>query len=90
MAQGFTAEELAKRGVTDVEKAPLARTGSYTYMRARQKSEAGTYVKYFVLFRTADQTILVSVNVPHRAVDNGSVPGISTAPCAAGANVKAV
>ena len=73
LAQGFAADELAKRGITDVEKAPLARTDSYTYMRARQKSEAGTYVKYFVLFRTADQTILVSVNVPHRAVDNGSV-----------------
>lgn len=73
MAQGFTPEELAKRGVTNVEKAPLARTDSYTYMRARQKSAAGTYVKYFVLFRTPDQTILVSVNVPDRAVEDGSV-----------------
>ena len=73
MAQGFTPEELAKRGVTDVEKGALARTDSYTYMRARQKSAAGKYAKYFVLFRTADQTVLVSVNVPQRAVDDGSV-----------------
>jgi len=73
LAQGFTPEELAKRGITDVEKAPLARTDSYTYMRARQKSAAGTYVKYFVLFRTADQTILVSVNVPDKTVEDGSV-----------------
>lgn len=73
MAQGFTPEELAKRGITDVEKGELARQDSHVYMRAVQKSEAGTYAKFFVLFRTADQTVLVSVNVPKRSIDDASV-----------------
>jgi hypothetical protein len=38
-----------------------------------QKSEAGLYAKYFVLFRTSDQTVLVSVNVPQRAIDDDEV-----------------
>jgi hypothetical protein len=73
MAQGFTAEELAKRGVTDVRKGELARTDPHVYMRAQQKSAAGNYAKFFVLFRTADQTLLVSVNVPQRSLEDGSV-----------------
>jgi hypothetical protein len=73
MAQGFTADELAKRGITDVQQADLPRTDSYTYMRAHQKSAAGSYAKYFVLFRTADQTVLVSVNVPEHALNDGIV-----------------
>lgn len=73
MAKGFTAEELAKRGITDVQKVELARTDPHVYMRAHQKSAAGAYAKFFVLFRTADQTILVSVNVPQRSLEDGSV-----------------
>lgn len=72
MAQGFTPEELAKRGITEVEKGTLNRSDAHVYMRALQKSEAGTYAKFFVLFRTADQTVLVSVNVPKRSLDDGS------------------
>ena len=73
MAQGFTPEELAKRGITHVERGSLDRSDKHIYMRARQKSEAGTYAKYFVLFQTADQTVLVSVNVPTLSLDDGSV-----------------
>jgi hypothetical protein len=73
MAKGFTAEELAKRGITDVQKVELARTDPHVYMRAQQKSAAGAYAKFFVLFRTADQTILVSVNVPQRSLEDDSV-----------------
>ncbi len=40
---------------------------------ARQTSAAGTYQKFFVLFRTEDQTILISVNVPAPAIADGSV-----------------
>lgn len=72
MAQGFTPEELAKRGITQVEKGALARTDDHVYMRAVQKSEAGTYAKFFILFRTSDQTILVSVNVPKHALEDGN------------------
>jgi hypothetical protein len=73
MAQGFTAEELAKRGITDVQKVDLARPDPHVYMRAHQKSAQGDYAKFFVLFRTADQTILVSVNVPQLSIEDGSV-----------------
>jgi hypothetical protein len=73
MAQGFTAEDLGKRGITDATKAKIERSDPHIFMRARQKSEAGTYQKFFVLFRTKDQTILVSVNVPARAIADGSV-----------------
>lgn len=73
MAQGFTAEELAKRGITYVTKGSLPRSDAYIYMRAKQTSEAGTYGKFFVLFRSADQTVLVSVNVPQHALADGSV-----------------
>jgi len=73
MARGFTPEELAKRGITEVERGALKRTDDHIYMRAIQKSEAGTYAKYFVLFRSHDQTVLVSVNVPKGSIDDGSV-----------------
>ena len=73
MAKGFTAGELAKRGVTDVRKGDLARTDPHVYMRAQQKSAAGDYAKFFVLFRTPNQTLLVSVNVPQGSIEDGSV-----------------
>jgi len=73
MAQGFTPQELAQRGITDVRQASIARSGPHLYMRARQTSAAGTYEKFFVLFRTSDQTILVSANVPAKAIEGGSV-----------------
>jgi hypothetical protein len=72
MAQGFTPDELAKRGIVEAQKHDLPRTGDHVYMRALQKSEAGTYAKFFVLFRTTDQTVLVSVNVPKRSLDDGT------------------
>lgn len=70
---GFVSTELAKRGLTDTETGELNRVGDYVYMRARQKSAAGTYAKFFILFRTADQTVLVSVNVPAGALEKGTV-----------------
>jgi len=73
MAQGFTAEELAKRGITHAAAATLPRKDEHVFMQARQKSAAGTYQKYFVLFRTPDQTVLISVNVPSSAISDGSV-----------------
>jgi hypothetical protein len=73
MAQGFTPQELAKRGITEVRSASLQRSDPHVYMRARQESAAGTYDKFFVLFRTSDQTILVSVNVPAKSIEDGSV-----------------
>jgi hypothetical protein len=73
LAQGLASAELAKGGITDVERTPLERTDPHVYMRARQSSAAGAYAKFFVLFRTSDQTILVSVNVPAKTIEDGSV-----------------
>ncbi len=73
MAQGFGANELKKRGITDVRPASIARSDPHIYMRGRQTSAAGTYEKFFVLFRTNDQTILVSVNVPAKSIEDGSI-----------------
>lgn len=70
---GFVPSELGKRGLTDAEPGELNRTGDYVYMRAKQKSPAGTYAKFFVVFRTADQSVLVSVNVPSAAIEKGTV-----------------
>lgn len=73
MAAGLNAEELGKRGITGIEKGTLQRAEPYVYMRAHQKSAAGAYDKFFVLFRTFDQTVLISVNVPEHAIEDGSV-----------------
>ena len=73
LAASFTPESLAKRGITDATRHALARSDEHVYMQARQSSPAGTYAKFFVLFRTSDQTILVSVNVPAAALDSGGI-----------------
>ncbi len=73
MKAGFTAESLGTRGITNVQAGTLKRTGDYAYMRAKQTAAAGTYAKFFVLFPTADQTILISVNVPEAAITSGEI-----------------
>lgn len=73
MAQGLTREELAKRGIEDARPASISRSGPHVYMRAKQSSPAGTFEKFFVLFRTHDQTVLISANVPIKAIEDGSV-----------------
>ncbi len=70
MKVAFTPDKLASRGLTDGKVGQLARTGDYVYMQARQTSPAGKYAKFFVLFRTEDQTVLVSANVPEKELDS--------------------
>jgi len=70
---GFDAATLSKRGITDAETRSLNRTDTHLYMRARQVSTAGVYAKFFVAFKTTDQAILVSVNVPEPAIKSGNV-----------------
>lgn len=73
LAAGFAAAELAKRGLSDAEPGKLARQGDYIYMRARQNGPSGAFAKFFALLKTDDQAVLVSVNAPLAAVENGSV-----------------
>lgn len=76
MKAAFTPKTLASRGLTEGKAGQLARQGEYVYMQARQSSPAGAYAKFFVLFRTTDQTVLVSANVPGKALENGG-PGVA-------------
>ncbi len=73
VANGFTPEALAKKGVQKLKPGTLARTGDYVYMRGEQTIPAGTYAKYFVVFKTEDQTVLVSANVPTASLARGAV-----------------
>lgn len=72
MKGAFTPQSLAERGLTDGLAGQLDRRDEHIYMRARQASAAGTYAKFFVLFHTDDQTVLVSANVPLKALESGS------------------
>ncbi|HRY06574.1 MAG TPA: hypothetical protein P5114_05600 [Hyphomicrobiaceae bacterium] len=69
MKGAFTPTTLASRGLSDGKAGHLVRQGEYVYMQARQSSPAGTYAKFFVLFPTEDQTVLVSANVPIKALE---------------------
>ncbi|CFX33996.1 exported protein of unknown function [Candidatus Filomicrobium marinum] len=73
LISGFTAEGLAKRGITSVERGTLPRTDDHIYIRAQQTSPTGTYEKFFVVFRTADQSVLVSANVPVEIMRNRTI-----------------
>ncbi len=73
MARGFTPETLATRGIVDAERGTLTREGEYVYMRARQSSLAGSFAKFFILFPTADQTVLVTANVPETVIETGAM-----------------
>ncbi len=64
MANGFTPERLATRGVLDARKENLSRAGPHLYMRGSQRAPVGLYEKFFVLFEDDGATVLVSVNVP--------------------------
>ncbi|MDX2289371.1 MAG: hypothetical protein NW217_11195 [Hyphomicrobiaceae bacterium] len=73
IARGFNAEALATRGITATASGQLARPDRHVYMRARQSSSTGDYAKFFVLFATSDQTVMVTVNVPDDALRMGTV-----------------
>lgn len=81
MKNSLTPERLATQGVSDSQLGQLARQGDYVYMQARQSSAAGKFAKFFILFPTADQTVLISVNVPIKALeaDNAVVDEIEQA-----------
>lgn len=73
LVSGFTPDGLAKRGITSAERGTLPRKDDHIYIRAQQASPAGMYEKFFVVFRTADQSVLVSANVPIETMRDGKV-----------------
>ena len=70
---GFAPEALAKRGIVEAARGTLARKDTHVYMRARQKAAGGDTAKFFVVFKGAGATGLVTVNVPQAAIDKGEV-----------------
>lgn len=77
LAAGFEPPALAKRGLTNAEKGSLPRTDEHIYMRAHQQTPGGAYAKFFVLFKTADQTVLVSANAPQAGIEAGTVEAVA-------------
>lgn len=73
LAGGMTSDKLATRGIRDVARGKLARTDEHVFMRGRQSSAAGDFVKFFVVFKAADMAVLVSANVPAAAIIDGTV-----------------
>jgi hypothetical protein len=73
LATGMTPERLATRGIRDVSRARLARSDEHVYMRGRQTSAAGDFVKFFVVFKAEDIAVLVSANVPAAAIIDGTI-----------------
>lgn len=73
LTAGFSSEQLASRGILDAQQGTLQRKDQYLYIRARQSAPLGDVAKFFVLFRTEDQSVLVSANVPMGAIKGGTV-----------------
>lgn len=73
MKDGFGADRLASRGIRDATREKLARTGPHVYIRAKQSAGGVTFEKFFVVFPTEDQTVLVSVNVPAEHIQSGRI-----------------
>lgn len=73
LASGMTAEKLATRGIRDVARGKLGRSDEHVFMRGRQTSQAGDFIKFFVIFKGSDLSVLVSANVPAGAIIDGSV-----------------
>ena len=72
MAQGFTPQELAKRGITEARTASLPRSDPHVYMRAsRSRRPAATRSFRAVSHRRSDHPRFR--NVPAKAVEDGSV-----------------
>ena len=69
LVQGFTPETLAARAIQDAEIGTLARPGKHIYIRGRQAQAGTAYEKLIVVLMTDGLTVLVTANVPKKALD---------------------
>lgn len=69
LVQGFTPERLAARAIQDAEIGTLARPGQHIYIRARQAHAGTAYEKLIIVLTTDGLTVLVTANVPKKALD---------------------
>lgn len=73
LVAGFTPEILATRGVVDAEIGTLARPGRHIYVRGRQAQGGAAFEKLIVVIKADVATVVISANVPRRALDSRAV-----------------
>ncbi|MEZ5816727.1 MAG: hypothetical protein R3D44_06570 [Hyphomicrobiaceae bacterium] len=73
LANGLTAEALAKKGIMKAAAGKLDRQRPYLFMRGEQASAQGPVAKFLVAFRDHDVTALVTANVQKVSLESGAV-----------------
>jgi hypothetical protein len=73
IAKGFTPDKLAARGFKDYREGKLDRSDTYMYRRAVQDSAEGPHEKFILVFKSADATSILTINVPKPILDKGEV-----------------
>jgi hypothetical protein len=69
---GDSPEALATRGLTDAQKKDLAgRDGEYVYLTAKQSADGTEVAKHILIFRQNRATVMITANIPQKALDNG-------------------
>lgn len=70
---GMTPEALALKGILNARSAKLTRSDAYLYMQAEQDSAAGQFAKFFIVFRDAGITALITANIQKASLTQGQV-----------------
>ena len=73
LVEGFTPEKLATRAILDAEIGALARPGKHIYIRGRQVQGGVAFEKLIIVLKADGLTVLVTANVPKKALDSKSV-----------------
>jgi hypothetical protein len=71
---GDKTEALGQKGITDVKKSELAgRSGDYVFVTGKQKTATGDYGKYIMVARESDVTMMITANIPEKAVETNLI-----------------
>jgi hypothetical protein len=85
---GDAPEALTAKGVTDAVKKDLAgREGDYVYITAKQKTGDTDVAKFILIFKENRATVMLTANVPQKAIDDGSFTTAQIEQTLAGAKV---
>lgn len=69
---GDSPEALATRGLTDARRKDLAgRAGEYVYLTAKQSADGADIAKHILIFRQNRATVMITANIPQKALDDG-------------------
>lgn len=69
---GDSPEALATRGLTDAQKKELAgRDGEYVYLTAKQSANGVDVAKHILIFLQNRATVMITANIPQKALDDG-------------------